>query len=684
MWIIFPMFAAMSVQGIHRSATVAMARRRAGSGLLGAVLMLAGCWMAGWANAQVATPEHLGRLKTQADFDLLKGKPLSEKYGQVESIKIVLDLRSDRLYFVSSKHFEWHYDFCAARLGFWQSNYLYNQANYSAGPDRRYALANINHLVSTDRWTLEFSSADQIPVEMATMLYERVADSTFVGREMAIFLNTPRLQAAFTGPRAPKGIATITPDEVYQGLQYQALNCKKSFGYLRRVRVDSLETAPPGPRDIVVLDGPALDIPAVAGLLSPEFQTPLSHLNILSKNRGTPFLAQKGIWDDSLVLAIENQLVMMEVFPDSFKLVRATQAEAEAFWNAHQPRSLQKLKLDTKTRALQEMDDLGLQSVRLVGGKASNFAILRRLALASKGKWRVPEGAFAVPFHWYCAHMEASGANKMVNALLADEALQADSRRLRVALGEIQARIAAHPVDTALLRMIETHVRAHSPTLRMRFRSSTNAEDIEGFNGAGLYDSQTGIVGDSVRTVAKALKAVWGSLWNFRAFQERAFFRIDHRTCAMGILAHRSFPDEQANGVAITKNLYRADYYGFTINVQEGEVSVVSPPPGTTCDQIICYSDSDVDFYKKRRIVEYVTSSSLTGGRPVLTEDEIILLTEQLAVVKRWYFDRRANSLFVDTMNWNAVYNAYGLDVEFKFDGPERVLYIKQVRPFKD
>lgn len=636
--------------------------------------------------AQPPAPDYLHRLYSMTDFDLLKGKPLTEKYGQVASIKIVLDLRTDLLYFTSSSRFEWHYDFCHDRLGFWQSNYLFNEANYSDSPRRRFVLANVNHFLSDDRWTLEFSSADNVPLEMAAGLYHRVVDSTFMGDRLQLFLNTLRLQEAMKAPGAPKGIAVVLPDEIYAGLSYQALNCKVGYGYLRRLSVSQMEAQPPSPTDVVVLDGPALDIPAVAGLLSPEFQTPLSHLNILCKNRGTPFMAQKGIWDDSLILALEGQLVFFEVFPDSFHLWPADLAQAQRFWESRRPRKVQRLKMDITTSALQPMDRLGLQSVRMVGGKASNFAVLQRLAVASKGKWRVPEGGFAIPFYWYWQHFEASGARSLAQSLLAQPATLADARLLRERLQEIQAAMTAHPVSPDLLHLVEAQVRATSPTLRMRFRSSTNAEDIEGFNGAGLYDSKTGIVGDTTRPIAEAIREVWASLWNFRAFQEREYYRIDHMRCAMGLLVHRSFPDEEANGVAITKNLYRPDYFGFVVNVQAGEVSVVSPPPGVECDQLICYSDSDLDFYKKKRIVEYLTYSNLTQGKPVLTEDEVVLLTEQLAEIKRYYYQLR-QGLYAPSGDGEEAMNAYnrfGLDLEFKLDGPGRVLYIKQVRPYSE
>ena len=61
-----------------------------------------------------------------------------------------------------------------------------------------------------------------------------------------------------------------------------------------------------------------------------------------------------------------------------------------------------------------------------------------------------------------------------------------------------------------------------------RYRSSTNNEDLPGFNGAGLYDSKSQKPSEDEEDLAKSLKEVYASLWTFRAFIERDFHRVDH------------------------------------------------------------------------------------------------------------------------------------------------------------
>ena len=70
-----------------------------------------------------------------------------------------------------------------------------------------------------------------------------------------------------------------------------------------------------------------------------------------------------------------------------------------------------------------------------------------------------------------------------------------------------------------------------------RARSSTNNEDLEGFTGAGNSTAAILIVRDEGK-LENTIKQVWSSLWTFRAFEEREFWRIDHLTAAMGVAMH--------------------------------------------------------------------------------------------------------------------------------------------------
>lgn len=90
----------------------------------------------------------------------------------------------------------------------------------------------------------------------------------------------------------------------------------------------------------------------------------------------------------------------------------------------------------------------------------------------------------------------------------------------------------------------------------------------------------------------------------------------------MGVLVHRSFPDELANGVIITKNLFRENFPGITVNVQKGENSVVKPEKGEICEQFVAYHFNDgkdeTDFE-----IDYTSNSNLNNNEPLLSRKEM-------------------------------------------------------------
>ena len=596
-------------------------------------------------------------LENMEEFQALQREPLSAKYGEAQAVKLVYELESETIFYISNEY-DYHNKFCIEVLGYEKSLHLFNLENYGANlSSRKYLLANINYFSSSDLYFLELSPSDEMPIEQIQFLHKTVIESSYLDKDLPLILNSVRLQNLFENGEID--IPTITPQEIYENQTFQAVSQFERVGFLKKFSMEQLDTANLTPSDIVLINGTPLQLPAVSGAITTELQTPLSHLSILGQNRQVPVMALKSSWEDEEINSLVGKWVLFSVTSEGYSIEETEKPEPPK-----EPKKRKSLKFDLSVEELVEVTEFDRKTSNYCGYKAENFGVLNELS--EKFDFKVPESGFGIPFYFYHEHLKSSGAQRLINKLFFTENKEA-------LLLEIQKTILEAPVDQSLLDSIETKILTLGNFERMRFRSSTNAEDMKGFSGAGLYTSKTGEIGSDKKPIDQALKAVWASLWNKAAYLEREYFNLKHEECYMGILVHRSFPNEAVNGVAITKNIYRDNNLGFVVNAQLGEESVVQPNPEITCDQIVCYPSEKTGFYSTNQTVEIITTSSLNDHKLVMTKEEILHLANVLNEIKKHFYYRDFTT---------KTYYEYGLDLEFKLDGETRELYIKQVRPY--
>ncbi len=309
------------------------------------------------------------------------------------------------------------------------------------------------------------------------------------------------------------------------------------------------------------------------------------------------------------------------------------------------------------------------QTIPAYGGKATHFAALSHIETVTL---RTP-AAFVVPVYYYRQFMEENGFDAEVEAMLAAEDFKADPTVRVERLAALGEEILAAPISADFLDLLDTWMNGVFPNTRVKFRSSTNCEDLDGFTGAGLYLSKAAELGDPDATVADAVRTVWASIWRYRAFEEREYRGIAHSDVGMALLVNRAFPDEDANGVAITANPFDSEGLepGFYVNVQLGDESVVLPESGVTSDQFI------VHYGMSGQPVTYLGHSSLVpSGETVLTRSQVNELGEALSAI---------HAFFEPVYGPNTREHFYGMDVEFKFDSTDTeqsLLFVKQARPY--
>lgn len=620
------------------------------------------------------------------DFKLLASEPLDASIPGALSGKTVIDRFEDdpALYFQNSKKYEIHHAFASANLstaskkpfvpsiGEFASEYTH--------PQRRFILGAITYFEGPKIWTYEIAPYDNASAEMIEFAYKKICDSTFFGD--SLYFHPSSQEVAAEAAKLPADVKIITTDELYSNIQFQPLNLGTSMGRLVFVTAKELETEYVTFRDIVVLDAVPNDISVTSGIITQTFQTPLAHINVLSRNRGTPNMGLRGAFDHAQLRTLEGKWVKYEVTANQWEVSEITKEEADLWWDSHKPATVGIATMDLEMKVLKNVEDildvtedrsnLGTaikSALPAFGGKATHFS-----AFPHMDTTKVPyPKAFAIPVYYYWHFMEDNGFNAFIDSLLEDPVFTADPAVRDSCLGVLRDLIMNTPLDADFEVTLFAKLNTEYTGTRMRFRSSTNAEDLDGFTGAGLYTSKSADP-DKPKEVRNAIREVWASVWFFRAFEERSYRSIKHSSVGMALLCHQSYPTEEASGVAITANIFdpKGIEPGYYINVQKGDASVVLPDAEVTTDQIIYHMEME------GQPLVYIGHSNLIDSGTVLTKRQITRLGIALKEIHRYF-----QPLYGANPNaW------YAMDTEFKFDQPqndpdgEPVLFMKQARPY--
>ena len=437
------------------------------------------------------------------------------------------------------------------------------------------------------------------------------------------------------------------------GKKVEVLNAGTGIGYLRLVKDE--KDFHPSPRDILIYPYLPERVPPVQGIITLQAQTPLSHINLLARNRGTINLYATELNYLPGAKNLIGQLVKIECSEKKIAIAPISEKEAKKHWAATKmkveiPQPHDSIKRIVGLSAINEY-----QTTRYIGSKAANYARIHKAF-----KRVVPEG-FAIPFSHYFRTIEQSGADTLIEELV-QKKMEPEERNAQ--LKKIRTAILSASLDSTLIRDMKMLIKLAFKKKRIRLRSSTNCEDLPEFNGAGLYKSKGFNYEDGDQVLEKKILKVYASLWTPIAYEEREYFFIDHRKVGMAILINRAFRDEYANGVALT--MVENGKVAIYINSQFGENAVTNPKNGQIPESIF-YPSAASDEYEVR------TQSNI---HPVFDQPE---MESRLQMLKEAI--EQMHQMFTEGLPEEQK-DQYGIDIEFKLmveEGKIR-LYIKQAR----
>ncbi len=481
-----------------------------------------------------STKRALNQIASREAFDSMarvyhQGTPYALPHAM-----FVIDRKfKNKIYYVNSQKYRFHKDFLLA-------NYLIARGEDVFTPvyinqDRRFIVGTIAYQKPVEQFTFELWEGDLAKPDLIKLASDTINKTFFT--EVAFKPNSI-LQDENS---ETLGIKRISADEIQKNQEYLALNTGKAVGRIHIIeKLD--DTVEIGSNEILVLKELPITLPQVRGIIVAKPSTPLSHVNILAKGWGVPNVYIKDA--DKLLKEYDTFWVSLDATLDNYNVKRADIEELK-----------ENPSLDGQTNAPSDLTVSKLASIRQMRKKdsivyGSKSANLGEMINAKIPTFTVPNG-FTVPFYWYKKFMEDNGFDKAINDLMDDNDFVHNPRVRRQKLEEFRAAIQNGKFDDALKAEIISKWKTELKGQGVFIRSSSNAEDLPNFSGAGLYKSVANVKEED--KIIEAVKTVWASLWNFEAYESRVRNYVNQDSVYMSALIQTGV-DMQSGGVMFTKD----------------------------------------------------------------------------------------------------------------------------------
>ena len=581
--------------------------------------------------------------------------PLRSNKLHMKFVVFGIDTESPRVYFIDSSRYQLHFMFRDALVdrGIEQDEAQTTDGFLYYYPNLEAADGSLGVYFAWDTTTYSFAIVDRLFTVIAASMPLLEQDLAYHLRNYQL----PAVQDEFPLYEDSR-IHLLLDEDIEPEDNFLPLNEEVGFGLLRVLEPDER----PSLRDVVIYETLPNNLPRVAGIISTVPQTPLSHVNLRAIQDGIPNAYIRNALDNDRIESLIGGYVHYEVKRARYRIRAATREEVDAHYESSRPATDQTPQRDLSVTEIIPLSEIGFDDWDAFGVKAANVAVLRTLSFPVG---TVPDG-FAIPFYFYDEFMKHNDFYTRIETMLADTDFQEDFDTQDDELKDLRDAIEDGETPAWILAALaDMNTGFPEGTTNRKYRSSTNNEDLPGFNGAGLYDSKSQKPDeDEEDGLDKSLKEVYASLWTFRAFTERDFHRIDHLTAAMGVLVHPSYQDELVNGVAVSFDPIGGGTEGFYyINSQVGEDLVTNPDAHSVPEEIRC------DLWGKYEVL--ATSNQVAPGKLLMSDRQLGQLCRHLKVI---------HDHFAGLYN-PAADEPFAMEIEFKITS-ENKLAIKQARPW--
>jgi hypothetical protein len=592
------------------------------------------CVLASAAFAQTG-PKSLPAIRSQADFNKISVIYDANTPFALPHVMIVIDRKDgNKIYYVNKKRYSFHKDFVnGAYLSLERGKEFF--VNNYIKPNRRFILGTLAYQTPVKRWTFEFWEGDLIPADQIQLAYD-VINKTFFA-PVAFKPNSLRQEEA---TRSLAGMQRVLQSDIAKEQEYQALNVAKGIGRIHIISKldDHVEI---GSNEILVLDEVPVQLPPVAGIITSQPSTPLSHINLLAKGWGIPNAYIKNAKE--LFKQYDTYWVTFETLRENYKIKRADNEQLRDYVRREKERAdLVKPRSDLSEKRLLSLAEQRSRSSIAYGGKSANLGEVLNAKLPGI---IVPSG-FTIPFYYYDEFINRNNLDETIRDLFDDQKFIHDPAYRRQRLVELRQKIEGAEFGPELRRMVLEKAAHEYAGKGLFVRSSSNSEDLPNFSGAGLYTTVPNVRGE--QQLIDAIKKVWASLWNFEAYEARERSAVAHSMVYMAVLIQEGINSE-SSGVMISTDpfdnenkgvIYISAKRGLGIKVVEGQriAEKLLFRPRTNAIQVLTRSaeDSLLTFDENGGVKEV----PIEGDRVVLTDEVIRRLVRAATAIKRVFGER--------------------------------------------
>lgn len=551
---------------------------------------------------------------TLESFFALAGKMAGQSF-----VKVVVERNQAGIHFINDAKYKFHGAYIAEHLlkisqaELFKNIDKYNHSFYLQ-PDRKFFLGILAFNDRTEKpfFTLETVEIDNMDIEMIKQFYGIVRG--YVDQKYPILLKPANhMQETIVRALDREALPRIFNYELFASSPYVALNEGKSRGRLRVIKSETAyREALPSIEwyDIIVMDRVPDDIPRVSGIINAQHTTPLSHTNVLACGWQIPNAIQIGVMQKIEDKGLAGQWVEYSVSMDAKEIsLQPTDPPAELMQKPTW--SVQQVKLeepDVVKTAIRNLDDLRMVDRFRYGTKAANLGELRHILnygsdrlsgfyqikrpprenllnyLAdflksetaepkplAKEIWgflresiQIPRG-IAIPFSTQQEFLTSSPQIQQQIGKL-KMALELGAREIDSLCLTLQRMIRNTRMPVSMRDEIDSKIVEHlGGVSSFVVRSSSNAEDLENFSAAGIYESINHVT--TAENIFDSIKEVWASLVSPRSVRLRHQVGISLDDCYMGVIIQEEVQMEMG-GVMVTMNPTNpSDFRNIFLNV---------------------------------------------------------------------------------------------------------------------